>query len=79
MSDYISHGPCGDSIQRDGGTHLGEEPECPCPRSRPLFEHMADFHGLTLTEIELDEIERIVLAMNRPKNSSGSHSAETEL
>jgi chromosomal replication initiation ATPase DnaA len=33
----------------------------------PLFEHMADNHGLTLLDGEMQEIERVVLGLKRNK------------
>lgn len=66
MNDRIEHGPSGDSIERDGGNHLGDEPKI-VPYYQRLFDHMEGEHGLVLLESEMHEIELIVLAMNRKK------------
>lgn len=39
------------------------QPTATIPRRYPLFEHMSREHGLTLTDYEMDEIERVVLGM----------------
>jgi len=44
---------------------LDAEPQI--SRQQELFDHMEREHGLVLTESEMDEIELIVMKMNKPK------------
>jgi hypothetical protein len=48
------------------------------PRNQPLFDHMAQDYGLTLTTSECDDIEAIVLRMlDRDTNSDAVSSSLT--